>query len=121
MTKTAVRKRKRAAVPAPLDKIRTFSVRLKDSQRRRLKDRASADGLKLQELIESALNLYLAEDTRERKEALNPFGALSGEELRLLLSFLSILRNDQDSDLQMILKAVSRRHSRERRAASSAG
>jgi hypothetical protein len=109
-TKKAARRKK----PAP-DKIRSFSVRLKDSVLKRLYDRAEREGMKLQGAMEQAVGVWLAPNTQAALEELTPFPDLTAEETRVLSGCLHILRSGQE-DLQIILRALARRQARESRA-----
>jgi hypothetical protein len=94
-------------VPPVSDDITTFSVRVRESVKTRLKMRAARRGTNLQTEVESALSLYLAESTAETQAALSPFPDARPDEIDTLATFLTLLRSGP-ADVKTILRTTAR-------------
>jgi hypothetical protein len=94
-------------VPPANDEVITFSVRVRESVKTRLKLRAAGRGTNLQTEVENALNLYLSETTAQTQAALSPFPDARPEEIELLATFLTLLRSGP-ADVRTILKTTAR-------------
>lgn len=96
-----------SSLPGPPDDVVTFSVRVRESMKARLKHRAADRGSNLQAEIETALNLYLAESTAEKMAAMSPFPDARPDELETLGTFLALMRSGP-SDVRTILRSTAR-------------
>jgi hypothetical protein len=112
MVQKAGSQKKGAARRLPVDVVRAFSVRVPDSTLRKVKAKAQLEGLKLQGVCRQALELWASENVQHQREVLNPFASATSDELRVLNAVVAVLRSG-DADMQAILRAVVKRHTRE--------
>lgn len=94
-------------VPPPNDRIITFSVRIRESQVKALKQNSVDRGLSLQEQMEQAVSLYLAESTQEKRAALSPFPDARPDEIDMLQTVLAAWRTGP-ADVKTILRGITK-------------